>query len=135
MVLHVDGGDSVVGEYQSAVVGDHLGQQIGGVAATVDEAAGTLQIEYADDGVDISGCAPRLSAVERIHIGQHAAQPRVVNILCDERVGSHQCLWRHLGEYRRCRPQIEEIDSTGHAIERIDISRELVATARKRLHQ
>ena len=88
-VIHLDPLDAVARNHAPTIGLDDLSQRIGKVAAATHKATGTVDVERADDGVHVGWGLLAASAVEGIHIGQHAAQFRIADVLGDEVVGRH----------------------------------------------
>ena len=68
---------------------DAVCQRVGEVAAAIDEAAGTLDVKRADDGMDVGGGLVGTSAIEGIHVGEDGAQLGVLHMTGDEGISGH----------------------------------------------
>ena len=73
--------------HSAAMIGYHTGQQVGRMLRTTYKTAGAVDVEHADDGMDVGGGLTSTTSVQGVHIGQYAAQMRVAHILSDESIG------------------------------------------------
>ena len=117
----------------SPTLRDDIYQGVSHLLAAADEAVLSADIQHVNQGVDISWRTTSHSAVHRVHIGQHVAQPLILNIVGNKVACRPQELLAVTEKVVLTRAEIKEVHLVGQLVECLHIPSHVVGLVGKPL--